>query len=102
MQHEQLPAVDRGIDAGLEVEPGALRHLRHGFDLRGVDRDDVRNPVGKQADKLMLELLGELYRGKPDVVCCILQRDLYELLEKIIDRCRDVGNVVFQIVLKNS
>jgi uncharacterized protein Yka (UPF0111/DUF47 family) len=29
-------------------------------------------------------------------------KDLYELLEKIIDRCRDVGNVISQIVLKNS
>jgi uncharacterized protein len=29
-------------------------------------------------------------------------RDLFELLEKLIDRCRDAGNVIFQIVLKNS
>jgi uncharacterized protein Yka (UPF0111/DUF47 family) len=29
-------------------------------------------------------------------------RDLYDLLEKVIDRCRDAGNVVTQIVLKNS
>ena len=29
-------------------------------------------------------------------------RDLHELIEKVIDRCRDVGNIVFQIVLKHS
>ena len=29
-------------------------------------------------------------------------RDLYELMEKVIDRCRDAGNVVMHIVLKNS
>jgi uncharacterized protein Yka (UPF0111/DUF47 family) len=29
-------------------------------------------------------------------------RDLYELMEKAIDRCRDAGNVVMHIVLKNS
>jgi hypothetical protein len=28
--------------------------------------------------------------------------DLYETLEKITDRCRDAGNVVFQVVLKYS
>ena len=55
-----------------------------------------------EADKLMLQLLRELYAGKPDAVCAIIQRDLYELLEKVIDRCRDVGNVVFQITLKHS
>jgi hypothetical protein len=27
---------------------------------------------------------------------------LYELMEKVIDRCRDAGNVVMHIVLKNS
>ena len=32
----------------------------------------------------------------------IATRDLLELLEKVIDRHRDAGNVVFQIVLKNS
>jgi len=29
-------------------------------------------------------------------------KDLYDLLEKVIDRCRDAGNIVSQIVLKNS
>jgi uncharacterized protein Yka (UPF0111/DUF47 family) len=29
-------------------------------------------------------------------------KDLYDLLEKVIDRCRDAGNVIAQIVLKNS
>ena len=40
--------------------------------------------------------------------CCLhalqdgTQRDLYELIEKVVDRCRDVGNVVMDIVLKSS
>jgi uncharacterized protein Yka (UPF0111/DUF47 family) len=29
-------------------------------------------------------------------------KDLYELLEKVVDRCRDVGNVVANVVLKHS
>ena len=32
----------------------------------------------------------------------IFLKDLFELLEKIFDRCRDAGNSVFQIVLKHS
>jgi len=32
----------------------------------------------------------------------IVAMDLYETLEKVIDRCRDSGNVIFQIVLKYS
>jgi hypothetical protein len=28
--------------------------------------------------------------------------NLFEILEKAIDRCRDAGNVIYHIVLKNS
>ena len=54
------------------------------------------------ADKLMLSLLRELYGGKYDALQMIVLRDLFELLEKVIDRCRDAGNVIFRIALKNS
>jgi uncharacterized protein Yka (UPF0111/DUF47 family) len=54
------------------------------------------------ADKLMISLLREIYGGQYGALQMIVLRDLFELLEKVIDRCRDAGNVVFQIVLKNS
>ena len=43
-----------------------------------------------------------IYSGKHDPLKVIILLDLCETLEKIIDRCRDAGNVVFQIVLKYS
>src|SRR5947208_15086242 len=55
-----------------------------------------------EADKLMMELLRDLYSGKHDPLKAIAIRDLYELIEKVVDRCRDVGNIVVHIVLKNS
>jgi len=54
------------------------------------------------ADKLMISLMKELYGGQYEALQMIVLRDLFELLEKVIDRCRDAGNVIFQIVLKNS
>ena len=54
------------------------------------------------ADKLILELFKALYTGKHDPLRVIVSTDLYETLEEIIDRCRDAGNVIFQIVLKYS
>ena len=50
----------------------------------------------------MFDLLNDLYSGKYEPLQMIVMRDLVELLEKVIDRCRDAGNVIFQIVLKNS
>lgn len=55
-----------------------------------------------EADKLMLELLKDLYSGNHDVLQVVMMRNLYELLEKVIDRCRDAGNIVFNVVLKHS
>lgn len=52
------------------------------------------------ADKLILEILTDLYSGKHDATKVMVLKDLYELLEKVIDRCRDAGNVVTQIVIK--
>lgn len=54
------------------------------------------------ADKLMTEQLRELYQSTADAKEIIVLKDIYELLEKVIDRCRDAGNVAFQVVLKYS
>ncbi|HOW64682.1 MAG TPA: DUF47 family protein [Candidatus Paceibacterota bacterium] len=55
-----------------------------------------------EADKLILELLRDLYSGRYDPLQVVILRNLYELLEKVIDRCRDAGNVVFHIILKHA
>lgn len=55
-----------------------------------------------EADALELDLLRDLYKDSGDAVRLLISKDLYDLLEKATDRCRDVGNVVMTIVLKNS
>jgi uncharacterized protein len=55
-----------------------------------------------EADKLMLDLLNQIYDGQYDALQMIVTRDLLEMLEKAIDRHRDAGNIIFQIALKNS
>jgi uncharacterized protein len=54
------------------------------------------------ADKLVTELLKDLYHKETDAVRIIMLRDLYDLMEKVVDRCRDAGNVLTHIVLKYS
>ena len=43
-----------------------------------------------------------VFTNERDASRLILRKDLFELLEKAIDRCRDAGNVIYAIVLKNS
>ena len=44
----------------------------------------------------------DLFSGKHEPLQVIVLKDLYELLEKVIDRCRNVGNVIARIALKHS
>jgi len=66
-----------------------------------AENDKMQELEGR-ADQLVLGYLKEIYSGSMDPIKAMAMRDLYDLLEKVIDRCRDSGNVVSQIVLKNS
>jgi len=80
-----------------------VKELRKGVNLERVKtQNDQLQFIEGEADKLMLDALRELYNGDHSVIHVIIYKDLYELLEKVFDRCRDVGNIVFQIVLKHS
>ena len=80
-----------------------VRQLR---DLKNLERvkefNDRLQYLEGEADKLMLASLGGLYGGQYEALKVIVMKDLYELMEKVVDRCRDAGNVVLQVVLKNS
>ncbi len=80
-----------------------VQELRKGVHLERVKaQNDTLQEIEGEADKLMLEVLRDLYNGDHSALRVIVLKDLYELLEKVFDRCRDVGNIVFHIVLKHS
>jgi uncharacterized protein len=80
-----------------------VQELRKKLNLERVkDLNTKLQYIEGEADKLMLEMLRDLYSGRHDPVSVIYLKDLYDLLEKIYDRCRDAGNVVSHIVLKYS
>ncbi|HEU5081014.1 MAG TPA: DUF47 domain-containing protein [Opitutaceae bacterium] len=77
--------------------------LRSGANVEKITEANDRLQFAEgEADKYMLELIKELYHGNYDAKETVILQDLFEMLEKSIDRCRDAGNVIFQIVLKNS
>ena len=80
-----------------------VKQLRNIEDMEKLQTyNDRLQLVEVESDKYMSELLRELYGGKYDAIRAIVIRDVYELMEKVVDRCHDAGNVVMQIVLKNS
>ena len=80
-----------------------VKELRLGVNLQKVKKqNDQLQHIEAEADKLMIEALQDLYTGDHSGLHVVILKDLFELLEKVFDRCRDVGNLVFHIVLKHS
>ena len=105
---KQLQGVDFSRHASMlqqatDTIHSMTKQLRHGHHLEKMkEQNDKLQYVESQADELILELYKELYSGKYQPLQALLMKDLYELLEKVIDLCRDAGNVIYHIVLKNS
>ncbi|HVV71601.1 MAG TPA: DUF47 family protein [Verrucomicrobiae bacterium] len=96
---KQIDLLDRAT--GIVVE--LVRCLRDGMDLEKVkELNDKLQFLEGEADKHIMTLYKDLFSGKHEPLQVIALKDLYELLEKIIDRCRDAGNVIAHIALKNS
>jgi hypothetical protein len=103
-----LPGVDfskqsemmfKATDVVLEM----IKQLHAMEDLERIKAlNDKLQYIEGEADRYMMDLLRELYSGKYEAIRAIVIRDISELIEKVVDRCRDVGNVMMQIVLKNS
>ena len=97
--NRQMQLLEQATETVLKM----TRALRSSPGIESIkEQNEKLQYLEGEADKLMLELLRSLYSGKQDPVTVIALKDLYDLLEKVIDRCRDVGNVIFHVVLKNS
>jgi len=96
---KQISLLERATDIVLEL----VKSLRDGMNLERVkELNDKLQFLEGEADKHMMTLYKDLFTGNHEPVQVIVLKDLYELLEKIIDRCRDAGNVIAHIALKNS
>ena len=78
----------------------ALRKNSHIQEIRSLN--DRLQAIEGEADKLVLECLRDLYSGEMEGRRVLYLKDIFELLERVTDRCRDAGNVIVQIALKNS
>jgi hypothetical protein len=96
---KQITLLERATDIVLEL----VKSLRKGMDLERVkDLNDKLQFLESEADTHMMSLYKDLFSGKHEPLQVMVLKDLYELLEKVIDRCRDAGNVIAHIALKNS
>jgi uncharacterized protein Yka (UPF0111/DUF47 family) len=91
------------LDQAAETVLAMVQQLRKGPDIGKTREMNAHlQAIEGDADKLELEVLHDLFHGDYSPKHIIFLRDLYDLLEKVIDRCRDAGNIILQVVLKYS
>lgn len=67
-----------------------------------IDKVAILHTLEAHGDEVLGNLLGNLFKGDRDVRDLILRKDIYDMLEKVLDRYRDAAGVALQIVLKHS
>jgi len=96
---KQVVMLEKATDTVVKM----IQQLRLGVNIEMIKgSNDQLQVVEGEGDKLILELLRTLYSGQHDAIKVVFMKDIFELLEKVLDRCRDAGNVINHIVLKNS
>ena len=105
---DRLTDIDYSSQAAMlarasEVIVNMVGELRKGFKLDVMHALNERmQSIESEADRLPLALYRDLFAAQAHAGKLMVRKDLFELLEKAIDRCRDAGNVIYQIALKNS
>lgn len=91
------------LEQACEVLEKMVGLLRYGMNLEKIKQlNDQLQTIEGEADRQILELYKDAYANESDPIRYLIKMDLFEILEKAIDRCRDAGNVIYHIVLKNS
>jgi uncharacterized protein Yka (UPF0111/DUF47 family) len=78
-------AVLRMKDARFVVEQGRQVKLRE-----------------EEGDAIYHEAVGDLFRGTPDPLEVIKWKELYDTIERALDQCEDVANVLESVALKHA
>jgi len=105
---QDLPKLSFGkqvelLDQAAEAVLAMVKQLRKGTDAATAREMNAKlQSIEGEADKLELDLLRDLYQGDYKTKQVIFLRDLFELMEKVVDRCRDAGNIVLEVALKYS
>lgn len=81
------------------IEAAVLRMKDARFVVEQGHKVKLREEEG---DAIYHEAVGELFRGSPDPLEVIKWKELYDTIERALDQCEDVANVLESIALKHA
>lgn len=95
----QVELMEQAVKLVAQMVKG-LRGGRHFGGLKSLQHQI--QTLESKADDVLLELERRFYEPGFPILKAIILKDLYSLNERVVDRCRDAGNVISHVVLKNS
>ncbi len=95
----QLVLMERAVNLVLQM----VQALRAGRNLGGIKAlQNQLQAAESEADDVLLDMERQFYEPGFPALKAVILKDLFSLNEKVVDRCRDAGNVVSHVLLKNS
>jgi uncharacterized protein len=95
----QIDLMERGCGTVAKMIRG-LRDRASIADLKQLNANMQK--IESDADDVMLEMTAPFFEPGFPMLKAIIIKDLVELNEKVVDRCRDAGNVIVLVALKNT
>ncbi|PZQ47236.1 MAG: hypothetical protein DI551_03660 [Micavibrio aeruginosavorus] len=88
-------------------EANAMQEIIESLTRKGGEKIIVAkvaelHTLEENGDEVLSRLLTKLFAMERDVRDLILRKDIYDMLEKVLDRYRDAAAIALQIVLKHS
>ena len=95
----QVALMEQAVQLVLKM----VQALREARDLAGIKPlQSQLQQVESAADDLLLRMMAPFYQPGFPALKAVILKDLYALNEKTVDRCRDAGNVISHIIIKNT
>ncbi len=102
-QYNTLPAFAEIISKSIAAIYTSVHGLRDMKDLRAITAACVLvNSLENDADDLLDSTMLKLFSSNITAVELIKQKDIYQMLETVTDKCEDAANVVESIIIKYS
>jgi uncharacterized protein len=102
-EYNTLPAFAEIIVKSIAAINTSVYGLRDMKDLRAITSACVLvNSLENDADDLLDSTMLKLFSSKISAVELIKQKDIYQMLETVTDKCEDAANVVESIIIKYS
>ncbi len=102
-EYNTLPAFAEIISKSIAAINTCVYALRDMKDLRAITGACVLvNSLENDADDLLDSTLLKLFSSPITAVELIKQKDIYQMLETVTDKCEDAANVIESIIIKYS